>query len=167
MLDARAVYQTVCIELLLRDYEKRIALGEKGRLSTAPDLRQVVQFMLAPGNSSYDAAIQFDRQDASNFRDQLNGALGIIEAKYGRFCQDIGWTPQTRARAGYNGNRSGEKSASPADRILDHAVEADRYRRAEAALYLEGEEWLRDAYRALAEHFERGGHIFYGPQPTA
>ena len=22
---------------------------------------------------------------------------------------------------------------------------------------------IRDAYRALAEHFERGGHIFYGP----
>jgi hypothetical protein len=98
LLDARTVYQAVIVELLLRDYEKRIALGEKGRLSTAPDLRQVAQFMLAPGNSSYDAAIKFDRQDASNFRDQLNDALGIIETKYGRFCKDIGWTPQTRAK---------------------------------------------------------------------
>ena len=35
---ARIVYQTVSIDLRLRDYEKRIALGEKGRLSTAPDL---------------------------------------------------------------------------------------------------------------------------------
>ena len=73
---ARIVYQTISIELQLRDYEKRIALGEKGRLSTAPDLLSVVRFMLAPGNSSYDAAIKFDRQDASNFRDQLNDALG-------------------------------------------------------------------------------------------
>ena len=47
--------------------------------------------------------------------------------------------------------------------ILDHEAEAARYRRAEAAAYLKGEEWLRDAYRALAEHFERGGHIFYVP----
>ena len=164
LLDARTVYQAVSIDLLARDYEKRIVLGEKGRLSTAPDLRRVVQFMLAPGTSSYDAAVKFDRQDASNFRDQLNDALDVIEAKYGRFCKDIGSTPQTRARAGYNRGIGDRKSASPADRVLDHEAEAARYRGAEAALYLEGEEWLRDAYRALAEHFERGGHIiFYGP----
>ena len=159
LLDARTVYQAVSIELLARDYEKRIALGEKGRLSTAPDLLSVVQFMLAPGNSSYDAAVKFDRQDASNFRDQLNDALAVIETKYGRFCKDIGWTPQTRARADYNRGIKDRESAPP---ILDHEAEAARYRRAEAVAYLEGEERLRDAYRALAEHFERGGHIFYG-----
>jgi hypothetical protein len=160
LLAARAVYQTVCIELLLRDLEKRIALGEKGRLSTAPDLRRVVEFMLAPGNSSYDAAIKFDRRDASNFRDQLNDALDIIEAKYGVFCRDLGLTPQTRVRACDNSNKNRDSAAL---RALEHEAEAARYRRAEATKYLKWEKWLRDAYRALAEHFERGGHIFYGP----
>jgi hypothetical protein len=161
LLAARAVHQTVCIELLLRDLEKRIALGEKGRLSTAPDLRRVVEFMLAPGNSSYDAAIKFDRRDASNFRDQLNDALDIIEAKYGVFCKDLGLTPQTRVRACDNSNKNRDSAAL---RALEHEeAEAARYRRAETTKYLKWEKWLRDAYRALAGHFERGGHIFYGP----
>jgi hypothetical protein len=155
---ARVVYQQVSLELTNRDYENRMALGEKGRRSTAPDLLSVVSFMLAPGNSSYDAAIKFDR-DASSLRERLNDSLDIIEAKYGSFCKDIPLTPQTRARAGYNRGIEDRKSAPP---TLDHEAEAARYRREEAAAYLEVEEWLRDAYRALAEHFERGGHIFYG-----
>ena len=85
--------------------------------------------------------------------------MDIIEAKYGSFCKDIRSTPQTRAGAGYNSNRNKD---SAAHRILDHGDEVAKYRRAEAATYLEVEEWLRDAYRALAEHFERGGHIYYG-----
>ena len=92
---ARVVYQTISIDLLLRDYENRIALGEKGRLSQAPDLLSVVRFMLIPGKSSYDAAIKFDR-DASSLRERLNNSLDIIEAKYGRFCKDLGLPPQTR-----------------------------------------------------------------------
>jgi hypothetical protein len=155
---ARVVYHTVSFDLLLRDYENRIALGKKGRLSQAPDLLEVVRFMLVPGNSSYDAALKFDR-DASSLRERLNDSLDIIEAKYGRFCKDLGLPPQTRVRAGYNGGIKDRESAPP---ILDHEAEAARYRRAEAAPYLKGEEWLRDAYRALAEHFEGGGHIFCG-----
>ena len=98
---ARTVYQTVSIDLLLIDYENRVAWGEKGRLSQAPDLVEVVRFMLIPGVSSYDAAIKFDR-DASSLRERLNNSLDIIEAKYGRFCKDLGLPPQTRVRSGYN-----------------------------------------------------------------
>ena len=156
---ARAVYQTISIDLLLRDYENRIARGEKGRSTHAADLLEVVRFMLTPGKSSYDAAIKFDR-DASSLRERLNDSLDIIEAKYGSFCKDLGLPPQTGVRAEYNGNRIEDWAA---DCILDHDDEAARYRRAEAAAYLIDEKWLRDAYRALAEHFERGGHIFYGP----
>jgi hypothetical protein len=85
----------------------------------------------------------------------------LSTVKFGRYCNEI-WQPrQKRPTSCYNSYKDW-KSAPPTDRILDHDDEVAQYRRKEAALYLEGEESLRDAYRALAEHFERGGHIFYG-----
>ena len=90
-------------------------------------------------------------------QERYDAEIVAIEAKFGQYCSEF-WQPrQKRPAPGYNNSI---ESRLPAD--VDHGAEAARYRRAEAASYLTGQEWLRDAYRALAEHFERGGHIFYG-----
>ena len=162
---ARVVYHTVSLDLLARDYENRIALAGKGRLSTAPDLLDVVRFMLIPGKSSYDAAIKFDR-DASSLRERLNNSLDIIEAKYGRFCKDLGLPPQTRVRAGDNSNRNRDLAA-PADHPPeDRAAEVSKYlgnaARLNSYLIDPRDARTRKAYLAIAEYLTRGGFICRG-----
>ena len=164
--EARFVYQTIRLELLARDYEKRIEQVSRGRRKRGPSRLLVVPFMLAPGVSSYDAELKFDRE-ASVLRELLNDALDIIEEKYGSFCKEV-IPPQTGGGACYTVSKD-RKSAPPTDPELspaERAAEVARYRAEAESLksYLIDWQvaWRRDAYLAVAKYLERGGHISYG-----
>ena len=102
---ARIVYQTISVELQLRDIGNDIrqlsALANGKSIRSIPPALHVVPFMLAPGRSSYDAEAKFDK-DASTLRERLVMALGAIEKRYGSYCDELPIPPQTAKRSWYN-----------------------------------------------------------------
>jgi hypothetical protein len=105
LLAARIVYQKVALELKLRDLsnERRqlSALENSKQVKHADPLLRIMSFMVAPGRSSYEAEVEFNK-DASALRERLNTALGAIEGKYGRYCKALPIPPQSRVRPWYN-----------------------------------------------------------------
>ena len=141
----------LCADIVVEAIHKH--LRRDGRIDWTA--RTAVLDMLE-GATDRAAAEKFGLHHKS-LQERYDAEIVAIEAKFGQYCSEF-WQPrQKRPAPGYNNSI---ESRLPAD--FDHGAEAARYRRAEAASYLTGQEWLRDAYRALAEHFERGGHIFYG-----
>jgi hypothetical protein len=93
-----------------------------------------------------------------------------IEAKFGRYCSEI-WQPrQNRSTSWYTGV-VGKKSTPAADRVLTAAerkVLVDEYYGLASGPMLrpmasdDHVQWLRDAYRRIAEYLELGGRILAG-----
>jgi hypothetical protein len=157
--EARFVYQTIRLQLLARDYEKRIEQVSRGRRKRGPSRLCVVPFMLAPGRSSTDAWLKFNR-DASDLRKLLNEELDLIEAKYSGFCKEL-IPPRNEDSPCYTVSKD-RKSAKSEDR----AAEIDRYLAEANSLksYLIDWKaaWVRDAYLAIAKYLKRGKFMCHG-----
>jgi hypothetical protein len=132
------------------------------------------------GASSHEAGDRFGR-DPSSLRERYNAETLAIEARFGRYCNEI-WQPPQRPSATCHNISIGRISAKPFLRPLDAEARAqfvDTYRALASAPLLDGfasrccwldpieglaaQALLRQAYRVIADYIEASGRILICP----
>jgi hypothetical protein len=137
---------------------------------------------LLEGVSSHEAADRFGR-DPSSLRERLDSETVAIEARFGRYCNELWEPPQKQNRPCYNSNVDGRSAPepwpasrylTPSDRaaLVLHYVELASGKPhlkwgngKDPLAWIYESAWLRIAYKLIAQYIEAGGPILTGYLP--
>jgi hypothetical protein len=144
--------------------------------------QRTVTLDLFEGASSYEAADRFGR-DASSLRERYNAEVLAIEAKFGKYCNDLWEPPQKQSASGYNINkdrksapkpRLTERLLSPLERdalVLQYIEKASgpflKWGYGDPLTWIRWRAGVRYAYKLIAGYLEDGGRILTGYAPAA
>jgi hypothetical protein len=133
------------------------------------------------GNSSYEASDKFG-PDASSLRERLKAEVQAIEAKFGKYCNELWEPPQTQVGPCYTISKDRisapkpgltERQLFPAERdalVLRYINLANdnvvRWGWGDPRAWERQSAWIRFGYKLIAGYLEDGGRILTGYWPA-
>jgi hypothetical protein len=143
--------------------------------------QRTVTLDLLEGASSYEAADRFGR-DASSLRERYDAETLAIEAKFGRYCNDLWEPPQKPIRPCYNIYRKtgsakpwlAEVQLTPSERaalVQQYVGKANspflKWGYGDPLTWIRWRAGIRYGYKLIAGYLENGGRILTGYAPPA